>query len=208
MRIAIDINNVIRNTFLKAEQIYQKYYIDNVDELEDGEFEYELNLPVTDLSNLIDNFKFPDVESLFRFFYEEFPMEIFGHSPSMDNNTFNTLNEIYEDLRDEHDLLIISDEISKSKPATLFFLSKYGCLIEKVKFFSKVTLESIWDECDLIITSNPELLDSNPKNKIMVKVNSTYNLNSVGDYTIDSIDEFTTLYKKLNLKNNDFVIGE
>ena len=166
-----------------------------------------MNLPVTDLSNLIENFKFPDVESLFKFFYEEFPMEIFGHSPSMENNTFNTLNEIYETLRDDHDILIISDEISKSKP-TLFFLSKYGCLIEKVKFFSKVTLKSVWDESDLIITSNPELLDNNPKNKIMVKVNSTYNQNSSGDYTIESIEEFTTLYKKLNLENNDFVIGK
>ena len=207
MRIAIDINNVIRNTFLKAEQIYQKYYIDNIDDL-DNEFDYGLNLPVTDLSNLIENFKFPDVESLFKFFYEEFPMEIFGHSPSMENNTFNTLNEIYETLRDDHDILIISDEISKSKPATLFFLSKYGCLIEKVKFFSKVTLKSVWDESDLIITSNPELLDNNPKNKIMVKVNSTYNQNSSGDYTIESIEEFTTLYKKLNLESNDFVIGK
>ena len=207
MRIAIDINNVIRNTFLKAEQIYQKYYIDNIDDL-DNEFDYGLNLPVTDLSNLIENFKFPDVESLFKFFYEEFPMEIFGHSPSMENNTFNTLNEIYETLRDDHDILIISDEISKSKPATLFFLSKYGCLIEKVKFFSKVTLNSVWDESDLIITSNPELLDNNPKNKIMVKVNSTYNQNSSGDYTIENIEEFTTLYKKLNLERNDFVIGK
>ena len=66
----------------------------------------------------------------------------------------------------------------------------------------------MWDESDLIITSNPELLDNNPKNKIMVKVNSTYNQNSSGDYTIESIEEFTTLYKKLNLESNDFVIGK
>jgi hypothetical protein len=53
---------------------------------------------------------------------------------------------------------IISDEIGKSKPATLFFLSKYGCLIENIKFYSKVTIEDVYDKFDVIITSNPDLL--------------------------------------------------
>ena len=207
MRIAFDINNVLRNTFLKAEQIYEKYYIDNIDDDNENNFDYSTDLPVTDLSNLISHFKFPDVESLFEFFYEEFPMEIFGHAPSMKNNTFNVLNKIYEDLREEHDILIVSDEINKSNPATLFFLSKYGCLVEKVKFFSKVTQDTVWDECDIIITSNPDLLNNSPSNKTTIKVNSTYNKLSKADFEIDEIDEFTELYKKLNIIKNDFIIG-
>jgi len=64
--------------------------------------------------------------------YEEHPMEIFGHSPSVEMSTMNDLNEFYYEMRDNHDILIVSDEIGKSKPASLFFLSKFGCLVEKV----------------------------------------------------------------------------
>ena len=32
MRIAFDINGVIRNTFQKAEQLYQKHYIDEFED--------------------------------------------------------------------------------------------------------------------------------------------------------------------------------
>jgi len=204
MKIGIDINNVLRNTFQKTEQIYQKYYLD--DSIE-SEFDYKVDLPVKDMNNLINHFSFPNKEDMYEFFYEEFPMEIFGHAPSTLPNTFNTLNQIYEDLRDEHDLLIISDEIGKSKPASLFFLSKYGCLIEKVKFFSKLTLHTLWEECDLIITSNPELLDNNDNDKIMVKVTSTYNEDCKSDHEIDNLEEFQELYKILKLEKNDLIIG-
>ena len=37
-------------------------------------------------------------------------------------SSFNDLNEIYRGLRDYDDFIIVSDEIGKSKPATLFFL--------------------------------------------------------------------------------------
>ena len=33
MRIAFDINGTIRDTFLKAEQLYQKFYIDEYEEV-------------------------------------------------------------------------------------------------------------------------------------------------------------------------------
>ena len=206
MKVAFDINNVLRDTFLKAEQIYQKFYIDELDENE-KEFDYELNLPVTDLNNLIEHFKFNTVEDLFKFFYEDFPMQIFGNSSSSLPNTFNILNKIYEDLRDDHEILIISDEIQKSKPATLFFLSKYGCLVEKIKFFSKITIETVWDECDIIVTSNPELLEESPGNIQTVKVDSTYNQKHKSDFQIKDISEFENLYKKLKLIKNDFIIG-
>jgi len=208
MRIAFDINNILRDTFLKAEQIYQKFYIDELDiEQEEDQFEYKLSLPVTDLHNLSDHFCFPNVESLFEFFYEDFPMQIFGNAPSMNPNTFNIFNKIYEDLRDEHEISVISDEIGKSKPATLFFLSKYGCLVEKIKFYSKITQHTLWDEYDIIVTSNPDILSNKAEGVITIRVNSTYNMMTPSDYEINDISEFTSLYKKLNINKNDFIIG-
>lgn len=216
MKVAFDINGVIRDTFLKAEQLYQKFYIDEYEEDKvstyneeteefvvnesEEDFIYELNLPVTSLSNLEDHFKFRDKDELFNFFYVDFPMQIFGHSPSINVSTFNILNEIYEELRDEHDVLIVSDEIGKSKPATLFFLSKYGCLVEKIKFYSNITLESMWDEVDILVTANPDHILNNPKNKTIIKYTTSYNEHIECEYTINDIDEFKELYKKLKLK--------
>jgi len=201
MKIAFDVNGVLRDTFLKAEQVYQRFMIDDyiVEEGED-KFDYELNLPVTSM-NLIDHFKFRNTDDLYDFFYVDFPMQIFGHAPSVSANTFTILNEIYQQLRDDHEIYVISDEIQKSKPATLFFISKYGCLIENYMFYSKVSFDKVWETFDIIITSSPEILDSKPKGKKTVKFLTTYNENESSDYTIFSLEEFTNLYTQLNLKN-------
>jgi hypothetical protein len=129
MRIGIEINGVLRDTIGKLEQVYQKYFIDKWEGFEEQDFKYEMSLPVTSL-NLKEHFKFKDDEDFFSFLYEENAMEIFGHAGSTETFTFNDFNNIYLDLRNEHDISVVSDEIGKSKPATLFFLSKFGCLTE------------------------------------------------------------------------------
>jgi hypothetical protein len=202
MKIAFDVNGVLRDTFLKAEQVYQRFMIDDyITEEGEEKFNYELNLPVTSM-NLIDHFTFRNTDDLYDFFYVDFPMQIFGHAPSVSANTFTILNEIYQQLRDDHEIYVISDEIQKSKPATLFFISKYGCLIENYMFYSKVSFDKVWETFDIIITSSPEILDSKPNGKKTVKFLTTYNENESSDYTIFSLEEFTNLYTQLNLKND------
>ena len=203
MKIAFDINGVLRDTFGKAEQVYQKFYIDDyVREEGEEEFEFKLNFPMTSYT-LSDHFIFPKEEDLYDFLYVEYPMQIFGHAPSPSGNTFNILNEIYEELRDNHEILIVSDEIQKSKPATLFFLSKYGCLVEKILFFSKITENNMWSECDVLVTANPNLIQNKPSDKILVKYETEYNTNVDSEYTIKNIEDFKSLYEKLKLKEND-----
>jgi len=212
MKIAFDLNGVIRDVFLKTEQVYTKFYLEEKDdevvskyneETEEWEeetksdgFEYGLELPVTSM-NLIDHFKFETPDDLYNFFYVDFPMNIFGHSPSISGNTFNILNDLYIDYRDENEIYIISDEIGKSKPATLFFLSKYGCLVENIKFYSKSTLEHTFDEFDIITTSNPDFLSKDSNSKKIIKVNTTYNQNYESDFTIDDISEVNDIFKKI-----------
>ena len=196
MRIAIEINGVLRNTIGKIEQTYQKYMIDKTDGLEDEDsFKYEINLPVTSLE-LINHFSFQSDDELFSFLYEEFPMEIFGHSQSSEYSTFTDLNEVYVNLRDNHDLLVVSDEIGKSKPASLFFLSKFGCLLEKVKFYSNSTINSMWDEIDVLLTSNPVLLLEHPVDKVVIKYTTEYNKHIHSENTISSLNELEFVLKK------------
>jgi hypothetical protein len=154
-----------------------------------------MNLPVTSL-NLRDHFKFRDDDEFFSFLYEEFPMEIFGHAGSTETMTFHDFNEFYVEFRNNHDILIVSDEIGRSKPSSLFFLSKFGCLTEKVKFYSNTTINSMWDEIDVLLTSNPDLLLDYPKTKIMIKFNTSYNQNIKVEHEISSIKE---LKDKINL---------
>jgi hypothetical protein len=101
--------------------------------------------------------------------------------------------------RDTNELLIVSDEMGKSKPASLFFLSKFGCLLEKVKFYSHVTINSMWDEVDILLTANPPLLLEKPQDKIVVKYNTIYNKNVESEYEINTLKEFDEVLQKLNV---------
>ena len=199
MKIAFEVNGVLRNTFGKAEEVYQKFFIDDyVAEEGEEEFEYKLNLPITS-TTLSSHFVFQDEERLMEFFYVDFPMNIFGHSQSTENSTFHDLNDIYKDLRDNHELVIISNEIEKSKPATLFFLSKFGCMFEKIVFYNQYTEDEVLSEFDLIISAQPQILEKEHNYKT-VKYKTTYNEEISSDFEIETLKEFKDLYEKLNLK--------
>jgi len=213
-RIGIEINGVLRDTIGKFTQLYEKHMIDedeydgktfdvdmsgNTEELVSKEvFEYKILSDVTSL-NLMDHFRFNDENELYSFMYEDFAMQIFGHAGSSETFTFNQLNDLYLKYRDNNELLIVSDEIGKSKPASLFFLSKFGCLLEKIKFYSNSTINSMWDEVDILLTSNPSLILEKPKDKIVVKYNTTYNKNISCDYEINSFEEFDETLQKIIL---------
>jgi hypothetical protein len=197
MRIAIEINGVLRNTLEKIQQTYQKFMIDKTDGIDDDEnFIREIKQPLDSL-DLKNHFTFTDDEELFSFLYEDFPMEIFGHSQSTEYNTFNDLNDIYLNLRDNHDLLIVSDEIGRSKPASLFFLSKFGCQIEKIKFYSNITINSMWNEIDVLLTSNPVLLLEHPTDKKVIKYHTGYNKHITTDHSITNLKELESELTKL-----------
>jgi hypothetical protein len=189
MRIGIEMNGVLRDTILKFRQLYEKFLIDpQIDEINQEGFKYEIKEPINSL-DLSKHFIFPSEDEFYSFMYEEHPMEIFGHSPSVEISTMNILNEVYYDLRDNHDLLIVSDEIGKSKPASLFFLAKFGCLLEKVKFYSETTLNSMWDEVDILLTANPNLLLNKPEDKIVIKFETDYNKEIDTQFKIKSLSE-------------------
>jgi hypothetical protein len=191
MRIGIEMNGILRDTLLKFRQLYEKFYVDpQLDITEDQEktFEYKVVEPIDSL-NLMNHFLFPSQEEFYSFMYEEHPMEIFGHSPSVEMSTMNDLNDFYYKFRDNHDILIVSDEIGKSKPASLFFLSKFGCLVEKVKFYSETTMNSMWDEVDVLLTANPDLLLKQPEGKKVIKFETEYNKHVDSDLTITTLKE-------------------
>jgi hypothetical protein len=213
---------VLRDTIGKFKQLYEKHMIESND-VESTDKTYELTFSgdtedvvemnevsnvkpfkyevLSDVSSLeLDkHFSFRSKDELYSFMYEDFAMQIFGHAGSTETFTFNVLNEIYLKYRDTNELLIVSDEMGKSKPASLFFLSKFGCQLEKVKFYSNSTINSMWDEIDVLLTSNPDLLLKKPKDKIVVKYTTNYNKNVVADLEIENLKDFDNILQKINL---------
>jgi hypothetical protein len=196
MRIAIEINGVLRDTLKKIQQEYEKWYINNPFNEEDDDFKYEV---FSDLNSLeiTKHLKFKNEDELYDFLYKEHTMEIFGHAGSVEPSGLLEFNEFYLDMREEHDILIVSDEIGKSKPASLFFISKFGCLVETVKFYSESTINSLWDSIDILLTANPNLLLNHPKNKIVIKFNTTYNENIEIEHNISSLKELKTKIQEI-----------
>ena len=213
-RIGIELNGVLRDTLEKFKQIYERNFIDNPHteltnktytldlsgntELDEQlpPFKYEILSDVTSL-NLMEHFKFQNEDELYSFMFEEFTMELFGHAPSTEINTFNLLNELYYDLRDEYDITILSDEIGKSKPASLFFLAKFGCLIEKVVFYSEPTKSRLWDEVDILLTANPDHIENKPEDKVVIKYNTNYNKDIKVKHDITNIKQLKTKIEEL-----------
>lgn len=198
MRIGIELNGVLRDTLKKIQQEYEKWYLNNPfrDENEEDDFKYEVLSELTTL-NISNHLKFRSEDELYDFLYKEHTMEIFGHAGSVEPSGLVELNEFYLDMRESHDIIVVSDEIGKSKPASLFFISKFGCLVETVKFYSESTINLLWDSVDILLTANPKLLLNHPKNKTVIKFNTIYNEDIESDFNISSLKELKTKIQEI-----------
>ncbi len=194
MRIGIEINGVLRDTLKKISEVYEKWYIENPyrDEESKGEILSEL-----DSLEIMKHLKFKDEDELYNFLYKEYTMEIFGHAGSVEYNGMNDLNDFYIDMRDNHDILIVSDEMGKSKPASLFFLSKFGCLIETVKFYSESTINSLWSSVDVLLTANPNLLLNHSDSVTVIKYETSYNKSIESEHSITTLKELKTKIEEI-----------
>jgi hypothetical protein len=179
MKIGISINEVLRDFIGQFAYTYDKY------------------IAATDITdkditsfNLIDFFKFDSVDQLNSFLYLEAPLEIFGHADQMSDGLINHFNEFLLDMEydGEHEIELVSREVNKAIPSTLFFLSKTGCRATNIRFVKNY--ENEWDGVEVLITANPKALESKPSGKISVKVKTNYNTDVKADYEIDSILDF------------------
>lgn len=191
MKIGIEMNGVLRDTLKKIQQEYEKWFFNEtlkelIDENSGIERKVYSDLTTLDIGK---HLAFKDADEIYNFLYKEHTMEIFGHAGSVEYNSMNDLNDFYLDMRDSHEIIIISDEIGKSKPASLFFLAKFGCLVESVKFYSELTINSMWDSIDILLTANPNLLLNHPTNKRVIKFDTEYNSDIVVEDSISSIKE-------------------
>jgi hypothetical protein len=199
MEIFISIDGVIRNTIQKFDYHYKDAYLDS--EFENvEEFQYGITEPIEN-DNLLNSYKFQSKEELEYFLFIEYPIEIFGHAGLSYSTTFTDLNKIIYDNQEHNITLVGLNEFGKSKPATLFFLSKNGFLGNNIKFIKSSDVEQEWNKCDIWITDNKSIIDSCPENKIVYKFNTTYNQHFTNNKEITKLSEIEELWSK-SLENN------
>ena len=188
MKIAISINEVLRDFIGQFIYTYEKYIVPEIEEKGKKYSEVEIE-HVTSL-NLMDHFEFETINKLNTFLYKEAPLEIFGHADLMSDGLMIHFNRFLSDIKDdeEHEIELVSREVDKSIPSTYFFLSKTACLIDKIRFVKNN--EDEWGDADVLITANSFALSNKANGKISVKVKSQYNKNVKGDYEIDSLLDF------------------
>lgn len=210
MRIGIELNGIVRDIFSSIEEIYKKTFLieedgetkkftivgDNIVPIVEDSFTYGIKSPVTSF-NIAEHLSFRDNDELFSFLYEENPTRIFGMAELMTLNSAIELNSVYKKMRNEDDLVVVSNEIGLSKPATLLFLGRNGILLEEIVFYSEKTLERMWNNIDVLVTTNPDLSRNKPENKILLAFSSKNE--EWGDFTISSISDITL---KLNQIKN------
>lgn len=134
-----------------------------------------------------------------RFMYEDFLFELHGSAPMMYKGMDQHIEKFYYKYKDNADFCIVSKENHFSIPPTLFFLSKI--LTRMQKYFLVSTNEEIWENVDVLITTDPELLKNVPLGKKVIKAKRPYNEEFYSEIEIIQINDLSTNKDFQNLIN-------
>lgn len=198
MKIAIDLNDVLRdysNNFIK-------YYLEGYNhEFDLSDFELWSN----DMQKV---FPFKSDASYYNFIYNDYAFELYGKCGLCSRNLDSELNTWTEKTLKDIDtdkeisvMFVSSKEYGLSIGNTYFFLSKTGTKIREV--YLPTDSNTIWEKCDVLITANPDLLDSKPEKKVSIKITTDYNGESKGNYTYNSLSSFLSKKENVEILLND-----
>lgn len=198
MVIGITINNILRDHISQLRKAYtlltEKEPIEPI-----NPFDLEASFPTIESEIASQEFKPNDGTELtldlvaneqdenfnvFEFMYEEASFEVFGRSDEVVDGLINKLKALEKKLKVE--FVLLNKESPRSKCATLFFLSKNNFDFNKIYFPNKE--KEFWVNVDVLITDNPKILKSKPKNKISIKIQNDFNLDIKSDYSIIGIN--------------------
>ena len=187
MKIAIDLNDVVRDFTYNFLMYYVKGYNHqyNPEEFNETTNDMELALP------------FKTTRAYEKFVYEDYPFELFGKCPTCTKKLTEQLNEWTEQTLKDVDtdepievMFVSTMEYGASIGNTYFFLSKLGTKIREVYLPSDSS--TIWDKCDVLITANPTLLSTKPDGKTTIKIVKEYNKDCEADYHYETLSLFLT----------------
>ena len=183
MKIAISINGILRDVNERIMYIAEKYNGTTIDVISPDD-------------NLQEKLGFSSQTEVYNFLYVDAAMEIFGHTKELENNIFNQLNNLV--MEKDIEMYLISDELGKGVPATLWFLAKYGCLCKNIKFYTTQNLNNLLKEFDYIVTKDKNIISKSKKYKTKI---INYD-SSLEESTDDTLNKLNNLKKILNVKSS------
>lgn len=191
IKIGIELNGVIRNVNKQILKYYQKDIdpsidLDEIDEKDDV-FKYA---------------KFDSNKSKNEFIYIDYPYEIFGCAKTIDKDLPVEINNWMVEMtnREDEEFMVVYYSLNEEYltiQSSYFFLSKIGTRVREI-FFPR-DINEIWNRCDVVITTNDEVLKAKPSDKKSVKIINTVNKDSdvKGDFEYDSMSSI--------IKDNNFL---
>jgi hypothetical protein len=178
MRLAIDLNDVIRD----YSRNFVKYFKKGINHSFD---EDDVDFYTNDMEQLLP---FSSREQYRRFVYEDYPFALYGKCPIVDKNLGRDLNEWLEfELPDEDiEVLFVSPmECDLTIQSSFSFLAKIGSRVREVYF--PIDSSTVWDKCDVLITANPRFFNNIKPGKMIVKINKDYNKECTSNFDYDSL---------------------
>lgn len=215
MKVGISINGVLRDYFGKIEKTHTKYFnpedgqevvikdydLDKwlwfpKDDTVKKEMEFNPEFNVKDfMADENSDTKLVEVEeeeiTVEDFIYDKCCLEIFGYADESIDGAVQSINDLSLQTTGKHSMIITSREAGRGVSATLFFLSKTGCMIQDIKF--TLGTKDCWEFVDCMITDHPEILNSKPEGKISIKIEKPFNEEIPSDYTVRSVKELISL---------------
>ena len=169
LTIGVELNHVVRNINKQLLKYYQK--------------EFDPSMDIDELDDRVDVIKkymsFKSKKEKNDFIYIDYPYEIFGCANTVEKKLAVKITNWLTDISniEEEDIRIVFYSLNEEAltiQSTFFFLSKIGTRVRKIFFPKKVS--EIWDECDVVITANPEVLEENiPQGKKAILINREFN---------------------------------
>jgi hypothetical protein len=179
LRIGLVVNNLLRDYIGKLADVYEKYTGNQPIE-PINPYQLELSFPLS-------NDEFTDV---YQWMYYGVSLEIFGSANQTRTNLLSRINTLQSKIEDQ--FVVMSRETTRSKYATLSFMSKAQFDLSEIIFVNNYA--DYWQHVDCVITDNPEILKTKPEDKMMVVLKNAYNTEfHNADFTIESAEDIFTL---------------
>lgn len=158
-------------------------------------------------NSLADSFLFKESEELKltakevynRFMFQDYCFEIHT-APKMYKQLDLHFKNFCIDYGDDCEIVIVSKENFFSIVPTLHFLSVIGSRATKYVFTE--SNQEIWDNVDILVTADPDLLNNVPDDKYVIKVMRPFNTEIIKDFEIMEINDLNSIEEPFNIETN------
>lgn len=202
IKIGVELNGIVRDINTQI----VKYYTKDINKGFDDE---TVNKNVVNVAYDLD---FGSKKKREEFLYVDYPYEVFGCARVCSKNLATKINNWlveFENIEDEdYELVFFStNENALTIQSSYYFLSKIGCRVREM-YFPKDS-SKMWDICDVIITTNKNVINSKPNGKrsVLIEKDDNKELVDSSDFVYENLasiiesETFLNDIKTISTKN-------